>query len=150
MDSYVEALVGSGRNGAADGSTKRVDHGGSPAKREPKARRLGSPGQPKRRTSLKSTPVHEDRCCNCTIQSKCKTKGCDCFSANRPCTSCLNFTNCCNTEVPKQSYCKPTAAIKPVNDESQAPVIATILTAAKCETDDRSSNKTERESVEDD
>jgi hypothetical protein len=94
--------------------------------------------------------VHEDRCCNCTIQSKCKTKGCSCFSAGKPCTCCLNIANCCNTDVLKQSYCKPTAAIIPGNDESQAPVIAGDLTAAKSETDDKSSNETERESVEDD
>jgi hypothetical protein len=58
MDSDVEAYVGPGRIGPADGSTKRVDYGG-----EPKTRRIGSPGQPKRRTTLKSTPMHEDRCC---------------------------------------------------------------------------------------
>jgi hypothetical protein len=38
--------------------------------------------------------------------------------------------------------------ITPVNDESQAPVIAAYLTAAKCETNDKLSNENERELVE--
>jgi hypothetical protein len=76
-------------------------------------------------------PCIKDRCWNCTIQSECKTKGCACFWANQPCTSCfLNFANCCNTDVLKQPYCKPTTAITPVNDESQAPVIAAYLSCS--------------------
>jgi hypothetical protein len=76
----VASYVGPLKDGTDDGSTKGVDHRVSPSKPDPKRRRLGSLPPPKRTPSWKqSTPIHKDRCCNCTKTSMCKTKCCDCF-----------------------------------------------------------------------
>jgi hypothetical protein len=148
MNSDVEDYVGSGTKGLADGSPKRVDHGESPTAPETKRRRHGSPGQTQRPTVKPSTSVHVNRCCNCSKLSTCKTTRCSCVLAKQVCTSC-DCSNCSNKVVQqKNPYCKLTVAKVPDIDESRAPAIATNLTGARRETDDKSTNETERESAE--
>jgi hypothetical protein len=150
MNPDVEDYVGPGTNGLDEGSTKRVDHGESPSIPDPKRRRHGSPVQPYRPTVKPSTSVHVNRCCNCTKKSACMTIRCSCKLAKQECVNC-DCSDCRNKVVQqKNPYCKPTAAKVPDIDESRAPAIATNLTGARRETDDKSTNETERESVEDD
>ena len=147
MNEHVESYVGTGTDDGVDGSTKRIDHGASPAKPAAKRTKVESLDQSNRITSKQSTSLHEDRCCSCTKLSTCKTRKCECVTAKRPCTSCDCFHKCSNTSDHKQPYCKIVTAV-PEIDESQAPAAATTPTVANSETDDKSSEEAERESVE--
>lgn len=105
--------------GNIDGSTKRVDHGASPEKPDAKRLKPGSPEPSKTSTkSRKSLPLHEDRCCSCTKASKCKTRKCECFRANRRCRNCDGSDKCCNREgVP---FCVEFKSSASATDESSA------------------------------
>jgi hypothetical protein len=97
--------VSASDNGALSDQPKRGDHGVSPEKPDPKRRRSGSL-QPNKVTALtkQSTPVHEDRCCNCSKTSTCQTKRCACFLVGTPCRSCDCKERCKNLKVIKNPY----------------------------------------------
>jgi hypothetical protein len=60
-----------------------------PAKTDPKRQRSGSLELTIRNLNPnQSSPVHEDRCCNCTKMSTCQTKRCVCFHEKCKCRSC--------------------------------------------------------------
>jgi hypothetical protein len=78
---------------------------------------LGQPEPSKStRSGRQSSPVHADRCCNCSNQSTCKqTARCACRQANCPCINCECFHKCVNKE--SQSAC--CVVIETVNPLSQ-------------------------------
>jgi hypothetical protein len=45
--------------------------------------------------NIKSSPLLEDRCCNCTKHSIC-TRRCECRATDRPCLSCKCISKCTN------------------------------------------------------
>jgi hypothetical protein len=99
-DGLVEGYERYGREREAP-STKNADNGvrrtEKSATLDPKQPRLGSPYKHKTQTdSKKSTPLLEDRCCNCTKYSTCTTKCCECRMANKPCVSCVCLYQCNN------------------------------------------------------
>lgn len=59
----------------------------------------------KKSSSSRSTPMHETRCCDCSIDVKCKTNGCDCFKNKRKCANCCSSKceNCNGGEDPAWS-----------------------------------------------
>jgi hypothetical protein len=71
-----------------------------------------------------STPVHEDRCCNCSKMSTCQTKRCECFLGGTPCRSCGRKERCKNLKVIKNPYCVKDTAPTGI-DES--PALAKVL-----------------------
>jgi hypothetical protein len=117
--------VAASDNGALPDQPKRDDHGVSPEKPDPKQQRSGSL-QPNKVTAptKQSTPVHENRCCNCSKTSTCQKKRCECFLGGTPCRSCDCKERCKNLKVVKNSYrVKDTAATG--TDES--PALAKVL-----------------------
>jgi hypothetical protein len=95
--------VGASDDGALPDQPKRDDHGVLPAKPDTKRRRSGSL-QPNKVTAptKQSTPVHEDRCCNCSKMLTCQTKRCECFLEGTPCPSCDCKERCKNLKVIKK------------------------------------------------
>jgi hypothetical protein len=71
-----------------------------------------------------STPVPQDRCCNCFKTLSCQTKRCECFLGGTPCRSCDCKERYKNLKVIKKPYhVKDTAATG--TDES--PALAKVL-----------------------
>jgi hypothetical protein len=77
---------------------------------EPKRQRVTSPpAKIPTADNRKSSPLLEDRCCSCTKHSTCSTRRCNCYAANRECTSCACLRKCINkcvvikTEHPNES-----------------------------------------------
>jgi hypothetical protein len=104
--------IAASNNGALPDQPKRDGHGVLPEKPDPKRQRSGSL-QPNKVTApiKQSTPVHEDRCCNCTKMSTCQTKRCECFLGGTPCRSCDCKERYKNLKVIKIPYrAKDTAA----------------------------------------
>ncbi len=127
--------VAASDNGALSDQPKRDDHGASPIKPDPKRRRSGSLQPTKNRTNTKqSTPVHEDRCCNCSKTSTCQTKRCACFSGNTACRSCDCKEKCRNLAVNKNPVCV---------EDTAAPGIGESPTLAKVLNFDSQSSKTQ-------
>jgi hypothetical protein len=98
----VESYTGSGKVELPAGQLKRVDHGISPSKVDPKRRRSGCLQLKDRSIDLQSTPIHEDQCCNCTKTSMCQTKRCKCFTARQPCLCCDCKEKCRNQQANKK------------------------------------------------
>ncbi len=120
----TEVYVGSGREGDADESTKRVDHGGPSLPPASKRQRLGTPAlltpTPCQQQPL---PLHEERCCICTERSTCRTRRCVCFTARKFCTSCVCFDKCSNKGGLKSAPCA-LHSTAPETDGSVAPAVA--------------------------
>jgi hypothetical protein len=114
----LENYTGSVKTEPPAGQLTKVDHGMSPAKPDPKRMRLGSPHLPEKTPCPKqSTPVHEDRCCNCTKMSTCQTKHCECLRAQQPCMSCDCF-NWCQNHGGYISLCEFIQTSAPEEDDS--------------------------------
>jgi hypothetical protein len=114
---------GSGNSEPPASQLKRVDHGVSPLKPDPKRRRSGCLQLREGSSDLQSTPGHEDRCCNCTKTSTCQTKRCECFAACRPCLSCDCKERCRNRTNKNQHNVINT----PASGTDGSPTLAKVL-----------------------
>ena len=53
------------------------------------------PMPPKHTRKRLSSPLHVERCCQCSALSTCKTRACECVAADKQCTEC-SCTHCKN------------------------------------------------------
>jgi hypothetical protein len=80
--------------------------------------RVESPETPRSTQSPRqSSPVHVERCCNCSKSSTFQTKRCACFKAATPCLSCDCIDKCCNKWAHK-FYGELSTPSTPETDES--------------------------------
>ena len=151
----VARYVGTVKAEPPTGKLKEVDHGVSPLKPEPKRRKLGCLLNQKRSPNeLQPTPVHEERCCNCTKSSTCSTLRCECRKADRRCLSCDCLVQCRNADSNITPQCK---FITTAPEDDDLSVLAKVLnfealhknskTQTKDEKDDNDAQTKEAESA---